>query len=350
MSEPITPVFDRRIDHPSAWTLSDVGGKEAFVHRIGREHVEALDEILARTKERAATAVTRENFSNGPIDALMTAARHEIMAGKGAVILSGLDMSRYSLEDYERIVWGLGTHIGSGVVQSPNRDLIARVQKEENVNIVRGYTSNFELGPHGDFHEVLSLAAYSRAETGGESGLTSSLAIHNAILAERPDLLAPLYEGFFQESMDTTGLTRTKVPVFCNVDGMVSCYMHIYFTYAGAHKMGVSLPPELTEALDLFAAHSKRDDLWARFMLEPGDILFWHNFTNLHSRTGFTNSGRNKRLLLRLWLNVANGRPMIPEFTDRQRYMDIEHVQGRPGVQYGSLTPPATKEPVTQDR
>ena len=333
----MTEVFKARIDHPSAWTIAQVGGREGFTHRLGKEHIEALDELVARTKHLPSTAVTREQFSTPVIDSLMTAARHQVLNGTGVIVLSGLDIGRYDLDTFERIVWGLGTHIGTGVVQSARRDLVGKVQKEENPAIVRGYTSDLELMPHGDFHEVMALCVFSKAESGGESGLVSTLSIHNEIFANRPDLLEPLYEGFYQDAIDRNGVTPTKIPVYCCVDGKVSCYGHLYFTLLGAQKLGVPLPAQFKEAMDYYMAESRRPDLWARFMLEPGEMLFWHNFTNLHSREGFKNSAQNKRLLLRLWLNLENGRPMVPEFSDRRKYMDIEHAQGRHGVLYARL-------------
>jgi len=52
-------------------------------------------------------------------------------------------------------------------------------------------------------------------------------------------------------------------------------------------------------------------------MLEPGEMVLWHNFTNLHSRTEFENDATHRRLLLRLWLDVPEGRPVAPVFHAR---------------------------------
>ena len=54
-----------------------------------------------------------------------------------------------------------------------------------------------------------------------------------------------------------------------------------------------------------------------RFLLEPGDMMLWHNYTNLHSRTSFEDDPASPRLLLRLWLSVPNGRPADPKFKMR---------------------------------
>ena len=47
-----------------------------------------------------------------------------------------------------------------------------------------------------------------------------------------------------------------------------------------------------------------------------------NNFVVLHARTEFKNSRGKERLLLRLWLNVRDGRPMVPELLYRSRAFD----------------------------
>jgi hypothetical protein len=71
-----------------------------------------------------------------------------------------------------------------------------------------------------------------------------------------------------------------------------------------------------------------RDDLIARFVLEPGEMVFWHNFVVMHSRTSFHDADGHRRLLLRLWLNVPEGRPMDEEIKMRARIIDRDHIEG----------------------
>jgi hypothetical protein len=54
-------------------------------------------------------------------------------------------------------------------------------------------------------------------------------------------------------------------------------------------------------------------------------MLFWHNWTCLHARAAFRDAPGAKRLLLRLWLNVPDGRPVHPEIAERARRMDEDH-------------------------
>jgi hypothetical protein len=96
-----------------------------------------------------------------------------------------------------------------------------------------------------------------------------------------------------------------------------------------------------------FDSQADRTDIRADFMLEPGEMMFWHNFLVLHSRTAFQDSPQQKRLLLRLWLHVPNGRPMHPLFNARAEAMDREHESGRPAFDYakaGTLEPLFTNQ------
>ena len=52
---------------------------------------------------------------------------------------------------------------------------------------------------------------------------------------------------------------------------------------------------------------------------EPGDIQLLNNHTTMHSRGRFVDwdEEEKRRLLLRLWVNIPNGRALAPEYADR---------------------------------
>lgn len=329
----MTVVEMRRIEHPSAWTNAQVGGREGLTHRLGPEHFDAFDRALREVQDKAPYDVRQTDFATPEIEQLMRAVRYEIMEGKGAVILSGLDLTRYSLEDFQKLYWAFGTYLGEAVPQSYRRDRIGIVQKEEDNPTGRGYLMDTELRPHTDFHEVLSLACVRKAESGGESGAVSSLAIHNAILDEAPELLRPLYEGFYHESANGQ-VSSTKVPIFGCVDGKVSCYYHLPFVHKAAKVLGIEIPADLQQAVKRMNELALDPKLRADFMLEPGEMLFWHNFTVLHSREAFNDTALNKRMLLRLWINVPDGRPLPEQFHERAKHMDQVHSAGEAAIDY----------------
>ncbi|HVV93222.1 MAG TPA: TauD/TfdA family dioxygenase [Hyphomicrobiales bacterium] len=321
----MTAIFDRPIDHPMAWTVAELGGRGGLTRTLTPREHDALDEVLAATAHLPKLAVTRSEFSHPVIDRLMDEVRREVLDGRGAAVISAYDLERHSLEDYERIYWGLGAHLGTGAVQSAKGDRIGHVRNAPN-EPQRGYTSNVELRPHTDFHEIMSLGGVTSAEEGGVSGIASSLAVHNAIQRERPDLLRPLYEGYYYgmqpQAKSALPMSAKKVPVFSLADGKVSCMCNTFFMRVAAERRGEALPADLQEALAFFSEVSQRPEILLQFMLEPGEMLFWNNFTQLHARTEFRDTPEHTRLLLRLWLNVPNGRSVVPEIAERARQVE----------------------------
>ena len=326
----------RTVAQAAAWRSDQIGGAEGLIHRLAPAQATALHRLADKLGDRPVASITREDVSHPEILTLIAAMRFEIMRGKGAIVLSGVDASKVSEAGFERLFWALGTHLGTGVVQSSKRDLVGRVEKREDNPEQRGYQLDIELGSHCDFHEILALGCYRKADEGGESGLVSSLAVHDEIAATRPDLLAALYEGFRHQSATVDDLSTENIPVFCDVDGVVSCYYHRLFYINAARELGVEIPPLLREALQLFEDLTRHPGIRATFLLEPGEMVFWHNFQNLHSRNSFTDRPEHRRLLFRLWLHAypGEGRPMHPAFVERARTMDRAHEQGRPGIIY----------------
>ena len=315
----MTEVYRKRIEHPSAWKSSEIGGKEGLVYRLKPEHLDAIDEALAKTRSLKPQEVRRRQFDHPAVNAFMTEVRDIIMKGRGVAILNGVTHDRYSEEDFERIYWGLGTHLGIGVVQSAWGDRLGHVRHEPNQTNVRAYRSTMELAPHTDQTEIVGLMCVRKAKEGGLSQLASSLAVHNEILATRPDLLEPLYRGYpsYRRGEHQPGepaITPYDVPIFCSVNGLGSC-RYGNAQRVAAEKLGVELPKKFDEALTYFGQVATRPDIQCQFMIEPGEMALWNNFTTLHARAEFKDGEKpeEKRHLLRLWVEVANGRPAVPE-------------------------------------
>ena len=335
----------RKITGPAAWTAAEIGGKQGLTRKLSDAEAEAILALAKRNVDGPPEAIRLEDFRAPAVDALMREVEAEIMTGRGAIILAHPALAECDFDAFSRLYWGLGTHLGTGAIQSTAQDLIGRVEKAEVNKAGRGYMMDVELRPHTDFHEILSLACIRKADKGGESGFASSLAIHNILLEERPELMEALYEGFYHQRAGKQ-FTTDKVPVFCDVGGTVSCYYHPLFIWTAAKKMGVELPEALTEALKCFTEISLRPEVRAQFVLEPGEMVFWHNFVVLHSREQFHDTPGHKRLLLRLWLHAHRGRPMHPAFNASAHDMDTAHASGANAIDYaetGALERVATR-------
>jgi len=315
--------YQHRITTENAWTNRSIGGKSGLTHHLTRAQLAAFDTLLKTTGHLRPQAVTRADFDHPEVAALTAWLDETIRHGRGAVLLSGVTRAKYSEEDMERIYWGLGTHLGDAAIQSTFGDRLGHVQHVKDDPVARGYRSNEELTPHTDSYRMVGLMCLQRGESGGRSRIVSSLAIHNEILATRPDLLAPLYEGYYyaivEARFSSNPITDFKIPLFCCVDGVVSAGYSRQFIDRAAEMRGESLPPKLLEALEYFDDLAVRDDLSIRFMLEPGEMLLWHNFQMLHAREAYQDSPAHTRHLLRLWLNIENDRPIAPEILERAK-------------------------------
>ena len=313
----MTPVFRDQIVHPAAWTSASLKhGKEDLVRNITEAELSGFEAILAKTKTIAVQKVTQAQFDDPRVTPLLTEVRRIVEDGRGAIVLRGVQPGRFSDADMERIWWGLGTHLGIANVQSHTGDRIGYVEEDETNPVKRGYRSSGELYWHTDSPESIGLMCIRKAASGGMSGMVSVLAIHNEIQRTRPDLLDALYEGYYyaipEVKFSDKPLTESKIPVYSNVDGVVSCMLAASFMKEAAKKRGEPLPPKLAEALDLIMELSDRPDIGLRFMLEPGEMMLWNNYLYLHCRSEFENSATQKRLLLRHWLDAHKRRPVDP--------------------------------------
>jgi Taurine catabolism dioxygenase TauD, TfdA family len=318
--------YRKVITAPAAWTTGSIGGKAGLTQALTKAQIAAFDSVLKRTRHLKPQQATRADFDVPEINALAAGLDETIRRGRGAVLLTGLNRDTHSEEDMERIYWGIGVCLGEPAEQSMMGDRLGHVQHVKDDPVARGYRSNEELSPHTDSYRVVGLMCLQQAESGGLSRMVSSLAIHNEILATRPDLLDPLYEGYYyavnEAQFSDKPVTDFKIPVFCCVDDFVSCNFVRSFMKHAAKLRGEVLPAKFQEAMDYFAEVAERDDIGFQFMLEPGEMLLWHNFQMLHARDAYRDSAEHQRHLLRLWLKVENDRPIVDAILERARIYD----------------------------
>ncbi|MCX4165032.1 MULTISPECIES: TauD/TfdA family dioxygenase [Paraburkholderia] len=308
------------VDDPAAWTSRTLGGFETLRYSLAPDEIDALKAVLAQTKSQRPQSTTREDFLHPALVTLYRDVQHALMDGRGAIVISGVTQEQFTAEQFERIFWGIGTQLGTAAVQSAAGDRLGHVRVEDNPKN-RGYLSSRELGFHSDAFELMGLMCVERAERGGVTRLASGLAVHNRILAERPDLLPALYEGYYYATAEGADgkrpVTPYKIPVFSQVDDKASCMCLKAYMSAAATRLNTTLPDDLNEALLLFLEIAEREEIKIEFLLNPGDILLCNNFALLHARSPFENSPEHKRHMLRLWLKVPDGRPVVAPLLER---------------------------------
>jgi hypothetical protein len=319
---PTTPPHRRHIDHPAAWKSRDFTSPRDYTIELSAAQIDDVDDAVKKVRAAglALDDIERRHFPLAKVAPVIEEVRREIVHGRGFLVVGRLPIDRFTKDELGMIYWGIGTHLGHGVSQSVMGDRLGHVKdfSREDPN-ARAYRNKQELSPHTDLSDFVGLLSLRSAMSGGTSRVTSALAIHNVILAERPRYLDRLYRGYIwhrrgEERPGDLPVTPHLVPVYCNVDGQVSVrYVRTYIE-AGMAAVGAPIDEFDREVLDFFEATSKRPDIMLGFTLEPGQMYFLNNYTILHARTQFEDHEEEdrRRHLLRLWLDVPGMRAVHP--------------------------------------
>lgn len=324
------------ISDRSAWIGRDIQHDESWIYRLDPAAVAEIDAALAHAKRLgakipfSADAFPLPNFAS-ELDGVL----EEIENGRGFTLIRGIPRSRYTAEECELLYWGLGAHLGMPVSQNARGHRLGHVRDEGRIHAdpnARGYQTHERMDFHTDLLpiDVLGLFCVRTAKSGGESKIVSALTIHNALRAERPDLLDALY-GMFH--LDWRGEEPEgqppffTIPMFSERDGKITTRLCSLPYYKSAARFGEQYAPTpiQLEALELVQEIANRPELMLSMDFQEGDIQLINNHTTLHARTAFEDydePGR-QRHLLRMWIAVSDERrrPLAAALESRYRWV-----------------------------
>ena len=348
---------------PSVWKGDDIKNSSRWIRDLAPSHIDALDAALKAVQGKNWAELTRATFPLKGFEDLAADIAEELENGSGIMKLRGFPVEHYGEDDLRRMYYGLGTHIGTPVFQNRTGELM-RAIRDEGAHVGRTYgqtrdqkggtflssyartLTNGGLRFHTDRTDVVGLLCVRQAMKGGVSTIASTPAIHNAILAKRPDLLDALFtdywrsrfgeEGTGKDGSSTTRATAYPLPIFGVVDGKFTS--HYSLTFIEAAQLADDIPkltPAQKEAIDMLMATAQ--ELCFEMTLEPGDLQLINSHVTYHGRTPFeddADSGHD-RLLLRLWLTMANNRPLPAGH--EVLWQSIEAGQPRGGIRQVSI-------------
>lgn len=335
---------------PAGWSAADLARDGGWAVRLGPEEVGDLERGLerARATGKGPLELAPSDFPFGPAAlARLRAAVAELRDGRGFQMLRGLPVERWSVDDSRLLFWGIGLHLGVPRQQGRASQMMSDVRDAGGTyrsTQGRGYNTRSALDFHADGSDVVGLMCLRTAVSGGESLISSSVTAHDTMLAERPDLLARLYEPI---AFSRQGEHAPEEPPWYTAavmgvrDGRFAC-RHIR-NHVKSAQLSFAEAPRLTdaqlEALDLLDAILARPQTCFRLHFEPGDVQLINNHVVLHSRTEYVDheEPERKRHLLRLWLAMP-GWPALPH-SWRQAYKDVEARAVRGGFRGQQLTP-----------
>lgn len=309
------------IDDPAAWAGRDFSGKDIWLYRLsGAEIAEVLAAVsAAEARGLALMDMTRDNFPLPRFGEKLLSLRDEVMLGRGFAVLRGLPVEGRSRMQVAMAFWGVGAWIGRPLCQNRFGHMLGHVKDiGGDYSVGRGYNTKAALAFHSDRADIVSLCCLQPAKSGGAHRIASSVAIYNALLARRPDLVRELTWPFYRsrrgEIPEGEDKPWFRLAVFSVTDGYFAARPPGSVVMKAQGMPGV---PELTalqkEALDSFAALAAENSL--DIDLEPGDISFLQNFVTLHARTSYEDfpEPERKRHLMRLWLSTGGLRPLAAE-------------------------------------
>ena len=319
----------------AAWYGPDMALRGDWVFHLAPRDVDEVDRaVRAFARAGAPLAdISPSNFALPRLAPRLAGILHDLLEGRGFVLVRGLPVERWTREETAIAYMGIGSYFGRPRSQNAKGHLLGHV-KDLGVDVtdpsVRYYQTRRKLEYHTDSVDVVGLLCLKTAKSGGESYIASSTTCYNEIAKRRPDLLPLLFEPFPTDRRGEVPegmLPWFDMPVFHWYDGrLTGIYVRHYIDSAQAlFPQAKRLTPAHREALDLLDSLTNDPAIHLSMQFEPGDMQFLHNHQILHSRTDFENwpEPERHRHLLRLWLCPEHGRPLPPVFAPR----------------YGSVTP-----------
>jgi hypothetical protein len=321
-------VLRERVEELSAWRGQDIRAHGDYAVHLSRTELAEVADALAALGPRASRwwELTTEDFGYHRLAERLREAGDELEDGRGFILLRGIPVSAYTLDQLKAIEWSIGLHLGKIVSQTKEGVLVGEVTNTSEAGAdVRGYTTRTKLQPHSDPADLVSMLCVRNAKAGGVSTVVSSTAIFNEILEHHPEYIDLLFEGFQLDlkgdspSGSTNEVTQHRIPVFSWVAGKLTCRFIADRILNAPRKSGVPLPRLALEAVRYFLDVAERSDMRLEMALEPGDVQVLNSHTTLHGRTAFEDADEpdRKRLMLRLWLLTFRRPNPAAEFGDR---------------------------------
>lgn len=283
---------------------------------LNRELAAAM--ALVRANGLDLDTVEQEDIRLPSFAQAVPALRARLDDGPGLVILSGIDLDGVGDDEAGIVGWGLANYLGRPIRQglkadrrlftvtdrgAVNRDP-TRIGASNGTSWM--HTDNGCLEPRPPCY--IGLLCVHAAQRGGESMIASAATLHDAMLAERPDLLEVLYQPFHflppQLHTWPAGPRTIVKPVFERRGEEILIHYARVMIEPGMALAGTPLDPRQREALDWFDALMQRPEMHFVFRLGRGEFLLTNNLQTIHGRAGYDDgtAAHERRMLKRIWM------------------------------------------------
>lgn len=314
----------KKIDNAGAWRGPEIDWVKEGLHVFNDNELSEIDQALSHLLKQGNLDfpdISPDNFPLDTVGTLMRGVAERLRTGRGFLMLRGLPRGKYSDDDMTRIYFGLGSYIGTPMTQSYLGDMLGHVMDVSDYEPKsRGYRKGGGQLMHTDSCDIIGLMCLKSAISGGESRISSALAVYNEMLDKHPDLLDILEEGLYLKRTDEDGrrATRTfsehRVPFFHEENGEVTCYLPTGYARLAEKSGKCNYTAQESEALYRVRKVAASPELYLDMGFKEGDIQFLNNRMMVHGRTDYQDAKNleDRRHLLRLWLQVKEW-PSMPE-------------------------------------
>ena len=311
-------ILKDKVIGPAAWRGSDLKNDNSWKLQLSEASITCIDNALSVTKKSALSFpnFSKDDFPIHDLSSELSQYAEEMENGKGFLLLCGLPVERYTVDDLEIIYYGLGLHMGTPVCQNLKGDLLGNVMNVGDITKkeTRVYETNAYLPYHTDLSDVFGLLCVRKAKTGGLTSLVSAGAVYNELLEHYPEYLGVFYRPMYYAHLGKD--SSNKAPVFSYHENKLSCRYLRQYIELGHELQKRPLSRIEVEAMDKFDEIIHDPAIRLDMMMEPGDMLFANNYSVLHSRTSFEDFAEPelRRKLIRLWVKMPNARNLAPDF------------------------------------
>jgi hypothetical protein len=329
------------ITSPSAWKGAVMAAEpERWIRPLTADEVAEI-ESATRTFLSCGIEIgqiTQQDFPLPRFGATLARLRNTLLHGIGFELIRGLPVANYDVKFAAAVFCGIGAHLGAARSQNAMGHILGHVRDigaDPTDPKVRIYQTSARQTFHTDSSDVVGLMCIREAMEGGKSLLVSTTTVYNEMLKRRLDLAALMFEPVATDRRGEVPEGQKpyfEIPVLNWHAGLLTgLYQRQYVDSAQRFPEAPRLSAAHVEALDLFDELTNDPSLHLAMQLQPGDMQFVYNHGLLHDRTGFRDwpEADKKRHLLRLWLAMADDRPLPECF--KQRYGSIE-IGNRGGI------------------
>jgi hypothetical protein len=267
----------------AAWTVGDLQADSGWIFELDDRARRDLTGAVRNAADPAKTLFDyrRDDFNLGSAWPVIAAALREVRDGTGFAILRGMPREGLTADEFELLTWAIGLHTGVARPQGKSSQFLSAVRDAGTVYRTgkgRGYSSNADLDFHTDSADIVLLTCYNVARSGGMSMVSSSVAAHEILTAERPDLAELLHQPHYfsrQQEQAPDEAPFYPNPIYDQCDGrLFSKWNRNRLRSAQAIKGVPPLEPRQRQALDLLDDILRRPSVMHSMYLRPGDIAF----------------------------------------------------------------------------